>query len=106
VLSIKPLLHLHEGKVEALTSVRTKKKAVERMLEVVKEESAGAPTLHMVVAHAAAPEEAQELYQMAQEQFRPAQLMLSELSPVIGTHTGPGTLGVAYLDGALLDGAV
>jgi DegV family protein with EDD domain len=106
VLSIKPLLHLHEGKVEALTSVRTKKKAVERMLEVVKEESAGAPTLYMVVAHAAAPEEAQELYQMAQEQFRPAQLMLSELSPVIGTHTGPGTLGVAYLDGALLDGAV
>jgi DegV family protein with EDD domain len=106
VLSIKPLLHLHEGKVEALTSVRTKKKAVERMLQVVKEESAGAATLHMVVAHAASPEEAQELYQMAEEQFRPAQLMLSELSPVIGTHTGPGTLGVAYLDGALLDGAV
>lgn len=106
VLSIKPLLHLHEGKVEALTSVRTKRKAVERMLEGVREDSAGAAPLHMVVAHAAAPEEAQELYAQVQAQFKPARLRLSELSPVVGTHTGPGTLGVAYLDSAHLDGAV
>jgi DegV family protein with EDD domain len=102
VLAIKPLLHLHDGKVEALTSVRTKRKAVDRMLEVMKEETAGASAVHMAIAHAASADEAQQLYQRIQEEFGPAELMLSELSPVIGTHTGPGTLGLAYYDAAAL----
>ncbi|MDT8306017.1 MAG: DegV family protein [Anaerolineae bacterium] len=102
VLALKPLLHLKEGRVEPLTSVRTKRKAVDRMLEVVRENAAGASALHMAVAHAAAEEEADQLAQRVQEEFQPVELMRSDVSPVIGTHTGPGTLAVAFYDGGVL----
>lgn len=102
VLSVKPILHLREGKVEPLASVRTKRKALDAMLQTVREETMGASALHMCVAHAAAPEEGQQLVQRVQEELRPKELLFNELSPVVGTHTGPGTLGVAYFDAAFL----
>lgn len=102
VLAIKPLLQLKDGKVEPLTSVRTKRKAIDRMLEVVKEGAVGASALHMAVAHAAARDEADKLAERVREEFKPVELMRSEVSPVIGTHTGPGTLAVAFYDGAFL----
>lgn len=102
VLSIKPLLQLREGEIEALASVRTKRKAVERMLEIVKNDTAGAQELHMGVIDAAAAKEGDELYERVQTLFSPAELLRSELSPVIGTHTGPGTVGMGYYDAAVL----
>jgi DegV family protein with EDD domain len=105
VLAIKPLLHLKDGKVEPLTSVRTKRKAIDRMLEVVKEDSASASSLHMAVAHAAAEKEADELAERVMKEFQPVELMRSEVSPVIGTHTGPGTLAVAFYNSAYLTGS-
>lgn len=102
VLALKPLLQLKDGRVEPLTSVRTKRKAVDRMLEVVKENAIGASALHIAVAHAAADEEADQLAQRIEAEFSPVELMRSEVSPVIGTHTGPGTLAIAFYDGAFL----
>ena len=103
VLSIKPLLQLKDGEIEPLASVRTKKKAVSRMIEVVQEETAGAREVHMGVIHAAAEEEGEALYQRVKSLLSPATLLSSELSPVIGTHTGPGTLGIGYYDAAVLE---
>lgn len=102
VLSIKPLLHLKDGEIEALASVRTKRKAVDRMLAIVEEETAGAEALHMGVIDAAAPEEGDKLLERVRQRFSPVELLRSELSPVIGTHTGPGTVGMGYYDGAVL----
>lgn len=102
VLAVKPILHLKEGKVEPLASVRTKRKAVDAMLQTVKEETMGASALHVCVAHAAAPEEGQQLLQRVKEELKPVELLFNELSPVIGTHTGPGTLGMAFFDAAFL----
>jgi DegV family protein with EDD domain len=102
VLSIKPLLQLRDGEIEALASVRTKRKAVERMIEIVQEETTGATELHMGVIDAAAAKEGDELLQQVKQVFSPVELLRSELSPVIGTHTGPGTVGVGYYDGAVL----
>lgn len=102
VLSIKPILQLKDGKVEPLTSVRTKRKAVDRMVEVVREETTGASALHMALVHAASPGEGEELYQRVQQEFQPQELIRGELSPVIGTHTGPGTLGLAFYDASFL----
>ena len=54
------------------------------------------------MGHAAAREEGEQLAQRICEELRPKELLFNELSPVIGTHTGPGTLGVAFFDAAFL----
>ena len=103
VLSIKPLLHLVDGEIEPLGSVRTKRKALDKMLSVVQGETTGAGELHMGVINAAAPEEGEELCERVRRRFEPVTLIQGELSPVVGAHTGPGTLGMAFYDGAVLD---
>ena len=94
-LRIKPLLHLIEGRIDALERVRTKRKAVERMVEVVAERVGNMP-VHAAVIHANAPAEAARLREEVRERFPYTELYLAELSPVIGTHVGPGTVGVAF----------
>jgi len=93
-LSIKPLLHLNEGRVDALEKVRTKKKAVERMLELATEYANGRP-VRAAVVHAGARGEAAALKQSVAGQFNCIELHMTEISPVISNHTGPGTVGLA-----------
>ena len=51
------------------------------------------------VVSAAAEESANRLLGEIKEKFAPNEIMMANLSPVIGTHTGPGTVGVAYVAG-------
>ena len=104
-LRIKPLLHLTGGRIDALGRVRTKRKAVERMLEVMAGRVGDAP-VHAAVIHANAPEEATRLREQVRERFPYTELHLVELSPVIGTHVGPGTVGVAFYTGKESDAYV
>ncbi len=96
VSSIKPVLHLEGGKIEPLASIRTKKKAVEHMLQVLQQETAGKSQIHAAVMHAAAEDEARRIADTIQSAVQPLDIVQGALSPVIGTHVGPGTLGVAY----------
>lgn len=93
-LGLKPLLHLNDGRVDALERIRTKRKAIERMLELAAEYFNGQP-VHMSVIHAAVPEEAEALKSTVQERFNCIDLHITDLSPAIATHAGPGTLGIA-----------
>lgn len=95
MLSIKPILHLENGKIEALSKVRTKKKAVAHMLQIMSDETAGKKS-HAAVVHAASPQEADQIFARVQGQMAPEELYLTEISPVIGTHTGPGAVAVVY----------
>ncbi|KAA3647930.1 MAG: DegV family protein [Chloroflexi bacterium] len=93
--SIKPILYLNEeGKIGALERVRTKRKAVARLIELAVEKSNGKP-VHVGVLHANALSEAEEMKKRISDQVDCQHLEIYELSPVIGTHVGPGTLGVA-----------
>lgn len=95
MLSIKPILRLEDGKIEPLQRVRTKSKAVTQMLQIMAEETAGKKT-HAAVIHAAAAAEGEQIFARVQEQMAPETLYLTEISPVIGTHTGPGAVAVVY----------
>ena len=94
LLNLKPLLEIRDGRVEPLERVRTRRKAVRRALEVVAERFDGQGPLRMTVIHAQCPEEADELAQRMRDTFTCSNLHLAELSPVVGTHGGPGTLGL------------
>ncbi len=93
-LSIKPLLHLNEGRVDALEKVRTKSKAVDRMLELTAQDTDGRP-VRAAVVHSGVPEEAEVLKNRVADLFNCQELLLTSLSPAIANHTGPGTLCLA-----------
>ncbi len=98
-LNIKPLLALnHEGKIEALDRVRTKKKALDRLISLA-EEQVGNNSASVGVMHASSPQDAQAFLDQVQLRIKCSQTMMVELSPVIGTHVGPGTIGLSvYAD--------
>ena len=99
-LNLKPILFLEEGKVEALERVRTSKRAHERLIELLKTNVNGHTTINMMgVVSAAAPESAAHLLNEIKHNFSPDEILLANLSPALGTHTGPGTVGVAYVAG-------
>ena len=97
VLNIKPILTINaEGRVDALEQTRTRKKSINRLVEIVAERVSGKSNLRLAVSHANALEDAQTLLNMASELLGPVETFLTELSPVIGTHVGPGTVALAY----------
>lgn len=95
-LQLKPLLTLEDGKIEALERVRTKRKAQSRLSDIVVERLEGKPNIRLATLHANAAEEANALLEKTSERLDVVEKVHSEVSPVIGTHVGPGTVGLAY----------
>jgi DegV family protein with EDD domain len=93
MLQIKPILYLQEGKIEVFDKIRTKHKAVTRIVEGFANLSPQAEKL--AVTHVDAPEEAEELRQRLSVIFS-GPIYIQETGPVIGSHVGPGTIGLSY----------
>lgn len=96
-LQLKPLLELIDGRIEALERVRTKKKAHNRLKELIVERVAGKDNVRLATLHANAAEDAQALLDEINGVVNAEEVVFSEVSPVIGTHAGPGTVGIAYM---------
>lgn len=107
-LNLKPILFLEDGKVEALEKVRTSKRAHNRLIELLEKGVKSQSPINMIgVVSASAEDSAADLLGKIKQEFTPNEIMLANISPVIGTHTGPGTVGVAYVAGVdpdLLEG--
>ena len=93
LLQLKPVLTVREGKLELFDKVRTSSRAVKLMMQQVEKNKSWLEQL--AVIHVQAEEEALKLQQDLQEQYGITAL-ISEAGPVIGAHTGPGTLGIAF----------
>jgi DegV family protein with EDD domain len=94
-LDLKPILYLsQEGKIEALEKVRTKKKAVNRLVDLAVQK-AGGKKAYVGIMQANAMEDALAMKSELEKRMDLAEIEIFELSPVIGTHAGPGTLGIA-----------
>jgi len=101
-LNLKPILSLRDGQVIAIERVRTMGKALDRLLDLYQKGIDGDRPIRVSALHANAPEEAKKILERAQQLFHVSDIhdaILAEVSPVIGTHTGPGTIGLAFLAG-------
>lgn len=98
-LNLKPILTVADGKVEAVERIRTKTKAVERLIEIVAEKTAGQSPVRIASLHANAEAEARTMLETLRTRVNAIETIHSTVSPVIGTHIGPGTVGVAYMAG-------
>ncbi len=94
-LRINPILSLAHGRVRVLGVVRTRRKAVERMLDMM-DEKVGQRPVHASVFHGDAIEEAQRIGEEIQSRFNCAEFYITEFTPVMGAHTGPGVVGLAF----------
>ncbi len=98
-LNLKPILALKDGRVEAEDRVRTKSKALDRVLELVSGQVRGKSNVRLATVHANAEAEAQQLLERASRELGAIESILADVSPVVGTHAGPGTVGLAYMAG-------
>ena len=95
LLGFKPLVELSQGEATLIARPRSNAKAMERMLNVVSERAAGKPA-HVNIMHANALEKAHLLREQALQTMNCREIFISEFTPVMGAHTGPGLLGMAY----------
>jgi len=95
VLDIHPVFNLQRGHVHTMIRMRTKKHAVKYMLERMTEEAQNTP-VHAAVFHADAADQAEELRKQVAERFHCVELYVTEFTPVMGAHTGPGVIGLAF----------
>ena len=97
LLSIKPILYFNDaGVIEVFEKIRTEKKAIKRLIEVVEEKTASAPYQVMVI-HGNAEEKAESLRQQLIAAGIADDISLATFGSVIGTHLGEGSVALAYI---------
>jgi DegV family protein with EDD domain len=99
-LKIKPILTV-ESEITPVERVRTSRRAFERMADLLRERAEVGANAWMV-QHIQAPDQAAELAERGTQMFGVPPQVISEIGPVIGTHVGPGLLGVGGLPGSFL----
>jgi DegV family protein with EDD domain len=96
LLKVKPILVLQEGAIEPLEQVRSKRKAQARMLNLIEEYLGDrGPQAKVALAQALVPDEAKALSIELQGRLGCREPLISEIGPVVGTHTGPGVIAIA-----------
>jgi len=95
ILQIKPVVYVLDGQVKPLAKPRTREKGMQCMLKEMEKEVGGRP-VHAAIVQADAMEEAVILKQQVAERFDCRELYLTEFTPVMGAHSGPGILGIAF----------
>lgn len=98
LLNIRPILKVDEGEVHPVEKVRTRSKAIDRLVEFVEL----FPTIErLAVIHSStSTTEAETLIKRLEPLYPREQIIVGQYGPVIGTHTGPGGLGVVVSQGA------
>jgi DegV family protein with EDD domain len=94
LLQMKPLLYFKDGRIDALEKVRTSKRAMGRMVDLMGEWLDGQGPLEVMVMHAAAPDRVEELAAAVQKNLPVASMHTVLVPPVLGAHCGPGALGL------------
>jgi DegV family protein with EDD domain len=98
-LNLKPILEMRQGRIESVERIRTKQKAIQRVVEIVSERIQGRAPIRLAATHANCESDAASLLDMARAQLDPVETMICPLSPVVGTHAGPGTVALNFMSG-------
>ncbi|SCY94285.1 DegV family protein [Alkaliphilus peptidifermentans] len=96
LLNIKPILTVREGLVEPLDKVRGSKKVIGKMVDLAKERGGDFSNKTIAIAHADTIEACIQLKEKVEKELKPKEIVMTEVGCTIGTHGGPGTLGMFY----------
>jgi DegV family protein with EDD domain len=98
-LNLKPILEVTGGRVEPVERVRTKGKALDRIVELVAERCAGKSPVRMATLHADSEADAKVTLDKITALVHPVESVFAAVSPAVGANTGPGTVGLAWMAG-------
>ena len=98
VLDIKPILEVpvSTGAIEPMERVRSRPKALRRLLEIIQERVGEGQRVHVSIDHANVPEEADRLKSRVTSLFDCADIFINSWAPVAGVHCGPGVIGLSF----------
>jgi fatty acid kinase fatty acid binding subunit len=94
MLDLKPILAMADGEIKPADRVRTRARAVPRLLELLRRDL---PVESLAVMHAQAAEEAERLREQLARELPDLEVETGQTGAVLGTHVGPGSLGLTYL---------
>jgi DegV family protein with EDD domain len=96
LLNVKPLIGMEDGIIVALGQARTRPRAYAKMVELMHERNPTHAPIKIAITHVAASDQAELLLDMIKQAFDPRETLISQLSPALGVHTGPGMVGVNF----------
>lgn len=97
LIDIKPILAIDkDGVVTPIKNVRSKNHALHDIVDIVAKKVQGCHQLTLAIMEADAAQQAAELKELALQKMTPTEFFFSEFTPVMGVHTGPGLVGLAY----------
>ena len=94
MLDLKPLLLVKDREIKSVDRVRTRSRAIPRMIEFFESDT---PVEYVGVMHAQAPEDAEQIAAGLRKHHPDMEIPISQIGCVLGTHTGPKALGVVYI---------
>lgn len=94
LLHVKPIIALEQGVLEAKEKVRTRSKALERLVDLMDETFGRAAPINLAVIHARVKEEADDLLRRARKRLNCRAVLTGELVCSLAVHGGPGVIGL------------
>ena len=94
MLNVKPLLLVADREIKPVERVRTRSRAIPRMVEFFRNDL---PVEHVAVVHAQAADEAEEIAAGLRKELPDFEITIGQIGSVLGTHTGPKALGLVYI---------
>jgi DegV family protein with EDD domain len=98
LLNIKPILNMEDGKLVPIEKIRGQKKVFRRIIEIMKERGSRLNEQTIGISHADTEATAVEVKEMIINEFHPKEVYISSIGSVIGSHTGPGTISIFFLN--------
>jgi len=97
LLNIKPVIGMKDGDIVALGTARSRLKAYRRIVDLMQQRVGEGSCIKVAFTHVAAREQLEKLQAMVTARFDCSEVIVSELSPALAVHSGPGTVGVSFL---------
>jgi DegV family protein with EDD domain len=96
ILNIKPLIGMRDGIIVALGTTRSRAKAYRRMVELMQQQVGEGSRIKVAFTHVAAQAQVEKLRALVADRFECVETIVTELSPALAVHSGPGTVGVCF----------
>ncbi|HEY61947.1 MAG TPA: DegV family protein [Anaerolineae bacterium] len=96
LLNIKPIISMKNGIIVSLGQARSRKRVYKLMVDMLEDSVGHMGKIKIAYVHAAAREEVEKIRQLVEERLDCVETIIAELTPALGVHTGPGTVGFCY----------
>lgn len=97
LLNIKPIIGMQDGVIVPLATERTRAKAYNRMVELMKEKLGNITRIKVAFMHVSALDQLEHLKELVKQQFYCVECFTTDLSPALAVHSGPGTVGLSFI---------